>query len=75
MDFTSVVWAGGGKFRILTVIDSYNQEGLGIKVDLSLSSARVLRVLDQVIEWLGRPATIQRLWPRKLREELGNRAH
>ncbi len=32
------------------VMDDYNREGLGIEVDPSLQSARVIRSLDQIIE-------------------------
>jgi putative transposase len=36
-----------------------NREGLGIEVDLSLPSARVIRSLEQIIEWRGRPVVIR----------------
>jgi putative transposase len=36
------------------VIDDYNHEGLAIEVDQSLPSQRVIRALEQVIEWRGR---------------------
>lgn len=39
--------------RTLNVIDDYNREGLAIEVDFSLPSLCVLRVLQQIIEWLG----------------------
>ncbi|HTN35114.1 MAG TPA: integrase core domain-containing protein, partial [Marinobacter sp.] len=41
------------------VIDDYNREGLGIEVDLSLPSERVMRSLDQIIEWRGKPSQIR----------------
>ena len=34
-------------------IDGFNREGLTIEVGFSLPAARVIRVLDQVIEWRG----------------------
>ena len=40
-------------------MDDYNREGLGIEVDLSLPSARVIRSLEQIIEWRGKPAAIR----------------
>ena len=49
----------GQKFRTFNVIDDYNREGLGIEVDFSLPSARVIRALDQIIEWRGKPAAIR----------------
>ena len=41
------------------MIDDYNREGLCIDVDFSLSSLRVIRALNQVIEWRGKPLTIR----------------
>ena len=40
--------------------DDYNREGLGIEVDLSLPSSRVIRSLEQIIEWGGgKPAALR----------------
>lgn len=39
--------------------DDFNREGLGIEVDLSLPAARVIRSLDQIIEWRGTPRVIR----------------
>jgi putative transposase len=36
-----------------------NREGLCIEVDLSLPSERVVRALDQIIEWQGKPSQIR----------------
>lgn len=49
----------GRKLRTFNVLDDYNREGLVIDVDLSLPSARVIRSLEQVIEWRGKPAAIR----------------
>ena len=49
----------GRKLRTFNVIDDYNREGLAIDVDLSLPSARVVRSLEQIIEWRGKPAAIR----------------
>ena len=43
--------ADARSFRTFNVIDDYNREGLGIEVDLSLPSARVIRALERIIEW------------------------
>ncbi|EED35968.1 integrase, catalytic region [Luminiphilus syltensis NOR5-1B] len=59
MDFMSDALVGGRKFRTFNVIDDYNREGLGIEVDFSLPSTRVVRALDQIIEWRGKPAAIR----------------
>ena len=42
----------------VTVVD-YNREALAIDVDLSMPSLRVIRSLEQVIEWRGKPAAIR----------------
>ncbi len=49
----------GSAFRTFNVLDDYNREGLGIEVDLSLPSARIIRALDQIIEWRGQPNVIR----------------
>ena len=41
------------------VLDDFNREGLGIEADLSLPAARVIRSLDRIIEWRGRPSVIR----------------
>lgn len=59
MDFMSDALADGRTFRTFNVLDDYNREGLGIEVDFSLPSLRVTRVLEQIIEWRGKPAAIR----------------
>lgn len=48
------LWAGR-RFRTFNVIDDFNREGLRIEIDTSLPSARVTRVLDELVELRGRP--------------------
>jgi putative transposase len=43
----------------LNVLDDFTREGLGIEVDFSLPAMRVVRGLNQIIEWRGTPATIR----------------
>ena len=43
----------------INVIDGFNREGLCIKVDFSLPAERVIRALNQVIEWRGKPNAIR----------------
>ncbi len=38
---------------------SGNREGLGIEVDFSLPAERVVRALNQIIEWRGKPMVIR----------------
>src|SRR5690554_1354076 len=59
MDFMSDSLADGRSFRTFNVLDDYNREGLAIEADLSLPSSRVIRALEQVIEWRGKPAAIR----------------
>ena len=59
MDFMSDSLADGRALRTFNVIDDYNREGLGIEVDLSLPSLRVIRALKQIIEWRGKPDAIR----------------
>ncbi|MES1191794.1 MAG: integrase core domain-containing protein, partial [Steroidobacter sp.] len=37
----------------------FNREGLGIEVDFSLPAQRVIRALEQIIEWRGAPNTLR----------------
>ncbi len=41
------------------MIDDFNREGLGIEVDFSLPSERVIRSLEQIIEWRGKHGIIR----------------
>ena len=46
-------------FRLLNVVDDFNREGLGIEADFSLPAPRVIRPLDRIIAWRGRPLAIR----------------
>lgn len=59
MDFMADQLADGRSFRTLNVLDDFNREGLGIEVDFSLPAERVVRTLDRIIEWRGRPEAIR----------------
>lgn len=59
IDFMSDSLADGRSMRTFNVLDDYNREGLGIEVGLSLPSERVIRSLDQIIEWRGKPSAIR----------------
>ena len=51
--------ADGRSYRLLNVIDDFNREGLGMEIDLSLPAERVIRTLNQIIEWRGKPLAIR----------------
>ena len=59
IDFMSDSLSDGRTIRTFNVLDDYNREGLGIDVDLSLPSSRVIRALEQIIEWRGKPSAIR----------------
>ena len=59
MDFMADRLGDGRAFRLLNVLDDFNREGLGIEVDFSLPAERVIRSLDKIIEWRGKPGTIR----------------
>jgi len=58
IDFMSDSLIDGRKFRTFNVLDDYNREGLGIEVDFSLPGERIVRALNQIIEWRGKPLAI-----------------
>lgn len=59
MDFMHDQLADGRSFRLFNVIDDFNREGLVMEVGLSLPAARVIRALEQMIEWRGKPQIIR----------------
>lgn len=59
MDFMSDSLISGRKFRTLMLIDDYNRESLAIEVDRSMPAVRVIRMLEQTIEWRGKPIRIR----------------
>ena len=59
MDFMHDQLQDGRSFRLFNVIDDFNREALGIEVDFSLPSQRVIRALKQIIGWRGKPEVIR----------------
>ena len=59
MDFMSDSLMGGGKVRVLNVIEDYNREYLGYDVARSLPAERVIRTLDDLIDFYGKPRRIR----------------
>ena len=66
MDFMHDQLSDGRSFRLFNVIDDYNREALGIEVDFSLPSERVIRASKQIIEWRGRPTLFGAITGRKV---------
>ena len=59
MDFMHDQLADGRSFRLLNVLDDFSRQELATEVNISLSAARVIRSLEQVIEWRGKPVAIR----------------
>jgi len=59
MDFMSDSLVSGNKFRTLNIIDDCNREALIIEIATSITAKRVVRTLEQLIDWRGKPATIR----------------
>jgi len=59
MDFMHDQLSDSRTYRLFNVIDDFNRKGLAIEVDFSLPASRVIRALDQVIEWRGKPNRIR----------------
>ncbi len=59
MDFMHDQLSDGRTYRLFNVIDDYNREGLIIDADFSLPAERVIRSLEQLIEWRGKPQAIR----------------
>ena len=49
----------GRGFRLFNVIDDYNREALTVEIDFSLPAQRVIRSLNQLIEYRGKPVQIR----------------
>jgi putative transposase len=58
MDFMQDVLSDGRRFRTLNVLDTVTRECLAIEVDTSLPGQRVVRLLDQLVAWHGKPRRI-----------------
>ena len=58
LDVVSDQMLDGRRFRILAVVDDATRECLALVADTSLSGARVVRELDAIVAWRGKPAGI-----------------
>ena len=59
LDFVSDSLATGRGIRVLAIVDSFTRENLSLETDTSLSSRRVTRSLEAVVERRGNPETIR----------------
>jgi len=58
LDFVSDALSDGRRFRILSVVDQYSRECIGLVVDTSLSGVRVARELTKLISTRSKPDVI-----------------
>jgi putative transposase len=59
LDFMRDTMYDGRPFRTLNVIDEGNREALRIECGTSIPSARLIRVMDQLVEVYGKPSAIR----------------
>lgn len=59
MDFMSDALISGRKVRLLNVMDDFNREMLTIEAGTSISGDRVVRAVEQIIDWRGKPEEIR----------------
>lgn len=59
MDFMSGSLASGNRFRTFNVIDDCSPEVLCVEIATSISSLRVTRTLEQIIDWRGKPLCLR----------------
>ncbi|WP_396902166.1 integrase core domain-containing protein [Burkholderia anthina] len=59
MDFIHDQLADGRSIRLFNMIDDFNREALGIEIDFSLPSRRMIRALRQIISSHGRSKAIR----------------
>lgn len=49
----------GRNYRLFAAIDVYRREGLAIEAGFSLPALRVIRTLEQLLEWRSKPIAIR----------------
>lgn len=59
LDFVADTTGTGRGIRVLTIVDAFTRECLELEVDSSLSSRRVTRTLERIIEQRGTPEVIR----------------
>jgi putative transposase len=57
----------GRRFRTFIVVDDFNREALAIKIDLTIPTQRVVRVLDKIVEKCAYPLKMRMILTRHLR--------
>lgn len=59
MDFMSDRLTTGVSFRVLNVIDDYNREVLGMEISPNIPGIRLVRLMQEIVDWRGKPSQIR----------------
>ena len=59
MDFVHDAFWSGGRFKVLTLVDTFTRECLAAEADTSLNSPRVVSILERVSDMRGYPNGIR----------------
>ncbi|WP_459209972.1 IS3 family transposase [Aquimarina rhabdastrellae] len=59
MDFMSDSLIDGRRFRTLNIIDDFNREALWITIAISINAHRLIRELNKLIDYRGKPEEIR----------------
>lgn len=59
IDFVSDSLSCGRKFRVANIIDDFNREAVGMEAAMSITSSRLIRMLEMVIWEYGKPKKIR----------------
>ncbi|UXI02584.1 IS3 family transposase [Photobacterium sp. TY1-4] len=59
LDFMHDQLSDGRNYRLLNIIDDFRREGIAIEAGFSLPALRVIRVLEQLLEWRDTPVAIR----------------
>lgn len=58
-DFMSDALADGRRFRLFNIVDDFNREAVHIEVDTSITSARLVRIFEQLRAQYGLPQVLR----------------
>jgi putative transposase len=59
LDFVFDQLSDGRRIKLMTIVDEYTRENLGVEVERSIKGVDVVRILDKVIGTRGKPGQIQ----------------
>jgi putative transposase len=59
MDFMHDGLINGREFRCFNVVDDFNREALNITIETSITTRRVIKELETLISWRGKPEQLR----------------